>query len=97
VGVNVNREFKPITYEDILFFGKIDPREYQQSGIPGNRVRLYEGTIDTPGLLLRTNMRLLKMVQGETVTIPEPVPPSTKLLETKPVLEDIQYEVYQVR
>ena len=37
------------------------------------------------------------MVQGETVTIPEPVPPSTKLLETKPVLEDIQYEVYQVR
>jgi hypothetical protein len=97
VGVDVNREFKPITYEDILFFGNIDPREYQQSGIPGNRVRLYDGTINTPGLLLRTNMKLLKKVQGEPVTIREPMPLSARLLETKPVLEGIQYEVYQVR
>jgi hypothetical protein len=97
VGVNVNRDFKPITYEDILFFGKIDPRVYQQSGIPRNSVRLYEGIIDTPGLLLRTNMRVVKPVQGKLVPVPEIGPLGAKLLETKPVYDDIQYEVYQVR
>jgi len=97
VGVNVNKEFKPMAYAHILFFGKIDPRVYQQSGIPRNRARLYEGMIDTPGLLLRANVRVVKPVQGELVTVPEPEPLGAKLLETKPVYGDIQYEVYQVR
>ena len=97
VGVNVNRDFKPMAYAHILFFGKIDPRVYQQSGIPRNRARLYEGMIDTPGLLLRASVRLVKPVQDKLVTVPEPKPIGAKLLETKPVYGDIQYEVYQVR
>jgi hypothetical protein len=53
--------------------------------------------IDTPGLLLRASVRLVKPVQDKLVTVPEPKPIGAKLLETKPVYGDIQYEVYQVR
>ena len=42
------RFFKP-EYVYLLFFGQIDPRVYQQHGIPKDRVCLYEdGTISGP-------------------------------------------------
>jgi len=97
VDAMVDKDFKPIIYADILFFGDIDPRVYQQSGIPKNRARLYEGTIDTPGLLLRANVTLVKHVQHELVEVHEPLPRDAKLLETKPGEAGVQYEVYQVR
>jgi hypothetical protein len=58
----VNPEFKPTVYVDILFFSKINPRVYQQHGIPKDRVCLYDGTISKPGLLLTCNVRLVDPV-----------------------------------
>ena len=55
----VTPDFKPVVYEDILFFGKIDPRAYQERGIPKDRVCFYDGTISKPGLLLTCNVRLV--------------------------------------
>jgi hypothetical protein len=58
--IHVTPDFKPVVYIDILFFAKIDPRFYQQHGIPKDRVRLYDGTISRPGVLLRCNMRYVE-------------------------------------
>jgi 4-amino-4-deoxy-L-arabinose transferase-like glycosyltransferase len=95
--VKLDRDFKPAAYADILFFGKIEPQVYQRSGIPRNRVRLYEGKIDSPGLLLRTNVRLVERAQDKLVEIPDPIPAGAKLLETKPVSGVVRYEIYQVK
>ena len=59
--MHVTPDFKPVVYADILFFGKIDPRVYQQQGNPKDRVRLYDGTISQPGVLLRSNLRWIEM------------------------------------
>lgn len=94
----VDQDFKPWFYVSILFFGKIDPRIYQQIGIPKDRVCFYEGVIHRPGLLLRCNLRL------ERPPIPdqpplyilnlEPIPVGAKLLETK--LLDVPLDLTQV-
>jgi hypothetical protein len=64
--MNVSSDFNPYVYVDVLFFGKIDPRVYQQSGIPRDRVRLYDGTIAKPGRLIRCNMRWIQMPEDWT-------------------------------
>lgn len=58
--LKLSADFKPFMYVDVLFFGKIDPRYYQQHGIPKDRVCLYDGTISKPGLLLRCNLRYVE-------------------------------------
>ena len=95
--VMLDSDFKPAAYADILFFGRIDPRIYQQSGIPKHRVHLCEGKVDDPGLLLRTNVRLVKQVEGKLVEIPDSMPPGAILLETKSVTDVVRYEIYQVK
>jgi hypothetical protein len=71
----VSQEFKPTVYVDILFFGRIEPRFYQQGGIPKDRVRLYNGTISKPGVLLRCNMRWVPMPED---WVPAEVPANLK-------------------
>lgn len=97
-------------YVYILFFGKIDPRVYQQQGIPKERVRLYDGTIPRPGILLRASMRRGQLTYNFNLpgaatapqpvvleTNPEPIPPHAELLQTVPVGNLFQYEVYRVK
>jgi hypothetical protein len=96
-----DKDFKPYYYVDILFFGRIDPRVYQQGGIPRDRVRPYEGVIRSPGLFLRCNMRLeTPLIAGQPRSYSpslETIPAGAELLETKPLGGAAQYEVYRVR
>jgi len=93
-------DFKPYFYIHLLFFGRIDPLTYQHGGIPRNRVVLYDGSITTPGLLLRCTMSVIPPEAGHPLPLagatfnresptyirnPEPIPPNATLLETKPV------------
>jgi hypothetical protein len=93
----VDADFKPIIYADILFFGKIDPRIYQRSGVPRNRVRPYEGVVDNPGLVLCARVTLKQGTLGRTEEIRDPIPVGAELLETKPWYEGVQFEVYRVK
>jgi 4-amino-4-deoxy-L-arabinose transferase-like glycosyltransferase len=93
-------DFKPYFYIHLLFFGRIDPLTYQHSGIPRDRVLLYDGSITNPGLLLRCTMSIIPPTEGRTLPLAgatyipgnptyvhnqEPVPPNATLVETKPV------------
>lgn len=96
-----NQDFKPFCYADILFFGKIDPATYMRTGIPKDRVSLYEGTIQRPGLLLRCNLSLVK--PGTAGRLPdftlnnEPLPVGAKLVQTVPVTSLMEYEIFEVQ
>ncbi len=93
-------DFKPYFYIHLLFFGRIDPLTYQHEGIPRDRVRLYGGSITSPGLLLRCTMNIIPPKQDRAFPVAgatyvpgqptyvrnqEPVPPNAALVETKPV------------
>ena len=54
-----NAEFHPFQYAHLLFFGKIDPWQYQHRGLPKERIQLYNGTIKKPGLLLTARYVLI--------------------------------------
>jgi hypothetical protein len=93
----VDKDFKPIIYADILFLGRIDPRVYQQSGIPRDRVRAYGGKVDNPGLLLCAGVTLTQGIQGRPVEVHDPTPVDAKLLETKLWDEGVEFQVYRVK
>jgi hypothetical protein len=103
----VDEEFKPWFYVTILFFGKIDPRVYQQIGIPKDKVCLYEGVIHKPGLLLRCDSSLDGQPAPDRPPVyirnVEPIPPGAMLLGTRsvslmvPLGLRVQYELYRVR
>ncbi len=73
--------FSKPEYVYLLFFGQIDPRVYQQHGIPKDRVCLYDGTISRPGVLLRCTMHRVDMAYqvmpqalgGDPAEMPRPV------------------------
>jgi len=96
-----DHDFKPFLYADILFFGKIDPRIYLRSGIPANRVCVYDGVIREHGLLLRCNLRLRVPVTTENPPDfepnREPIPTGATLLATIPFDPTMRYEVYDVK
>jgi len=73
-GATVDSQLKPRFYASVLFFGNIDPRLYQQRGLPTDTVRLYDGHPSTPGLLLRSNNYYFIEPGDLLRVVPDPVP-----------------------
>ena len=97
--LEVTEDFKPYIYAHILFFGRIDPRQYQQTGIPVERVRLADGSRPAPGLLLRSNRLVAYSVdrhQYVTARNPEPVPTGATIVDSIPFNATVRYEIYRV-
>jgi hypothetical protein len=92
-------DFHPKLYAHILFYGRIDPRMYQRRGLPPELVRMYDGTNVSPGLLLRSNFRLVEPIRKPRVQWepnPEPVRAGARLLTTIPVKGPMRYEIYEI-
>jgi hypothetical protein len=80
-----------------LFYGKIDPRKYQQTGFPMDSVRLYEDGAPKPGLLLQCNYRLLPTIDPRWARNDEPLPAGSVLLTSIPFQNsDLQYEIFRM-
>jgi 4-amino-4-deoxy-L-arabinose transferase-like glycosyltransferase len=100
-GFIVNRQLKPHLYAYPLFFGKIDPRQYQASGFPTDSVRLYDGSTPKTGLLLRCNYYFLSWPEDGSQPVVarnmEPLPANAVLLSVFPCQRSIHaYEVFRV-
>lgn len=106
----VNAELKPFLYAYVLFYGKIDPRKYQQTGFPMDTVRLYDNNAPKPGLLLRCNFRLSSTTEpqrdrfaGDKFVVDlytvndEPLPAGSVLLTRIPFPDpDVQFQVFKI-
>ena len=96
-GSMVNAELKPFLYAYVLFYGKIDPRKYQQTGFPMDTVRLYDNNAARPGLLLRCNYRWLSPTVAQWTPNVEPLPAGSVLLTRIPFQDlDLQYEIFKI-
>jgi hypothetical protein len=102
-GATVNAQLKPYLYADVLFCGKIDPRQYQRTGFPMDTVQLYRGVASRPGLLLRCNY--FHVAAEETrprayaVFDDLPLPSGAKLVKANPFTErnpSLQYQVFEI-
>ena len=51
----VDEHLKPGLYVYVLFYGKVNPRDYQRTGFPTESIRLYDSNAPRRGLLLRCN------------------------------------------
>lgn len=97
LALSVDKQFHPYFYTHLLFFGKIDPRTYQQHGLPSEKVCYYEGTIHRPGLLLRADPLVIKFGnQWMTQPDPEPLPLRAKRLVVLPFTTGAHYELYRI-
>jgi hypothetical protein len=82
-GAVVGTDLKPQLYAYVLFFGRIDPPIYQRTGLPKERVRLYDGQVSKPGLLLLCNNYYLLTDHGSRLqATPDrpPMPPNARSL-----------------
>jgi 4-amino-4-deoxy-L-arabinose transferase-like glycosyltransferase len=80
----IDAKLKPFLYAYVLFYGKIDPRQFQQAGLPES-IRLYDPDEQLqPGLVLRCNFFYLPNNDPQWVPNAEPVPDGTVLLKTIP-------------
>jgi hypothetical protein len=99
-GAVINTELKPLLYAHVLFLGRIDPRIYQQTGFPTYNVRLYDGRVTEPGLLLRSKSYYIKPPNGGAgfLEAPDtmPIPPSAKLIKSIPFSGQYSFAQYQV-
>jgi hypothetical protein len=96
-GSIVNAQLKPFLYANVLFYGKIDPRKYQQTGFPMDTVQLYEYYAPKPGLLLRCNSRLTSIKPIRWARNDELLPYFSTLLARFPFPKsDIQFEVFKI-
>jgi 4-amino-4-deoxy-L-arabinose transferase-like glycosyltransferase len=109
-GSIVNAELKPFLYAYVLFYGKIDPRKYQQTGFPMDTVRLYDNNTPKPGLLLHCNFRLSSTTEqqrarfaGDEFVVDlfarndEPLPAGSVLLTRIPFPDpDVQFEIFKI-
>ena len=99
-GAGINTELKPNLYAHVLFFGKIDPRIYQRTGFPTYNVRLYDGHVREPGLLLRGNNYYFRLPNGGAgfLQVPDkmPMPPDAKLVKTIQFSGQYSFAQYQV-
>jgi hypothetical protein len=95
----VNAELKPQLYAHVLFFGKIDPRIYQRTGLPTDVVRLYDGHPTKPGLLLRSSNYYFRSADGAGYVVkPDamPIPPNARLIRTIPFSGQYSFAKYEV-
>jgi hypothetical protein len=84
-GEFVDERLKPQLYADVLFFGKIDPFTYQQTGLPTDRVRIYDGHPHQPGLLLKCDRYYFNRPDGlHAAPDPLPLPPDARLIKSIP-------------
>lgn len=98
-GELINKELKPQLYVYPLFFGKIDPRIYQRTGLPADTVRLYDGHPLKPGLLLRSSNYYFRSPDGAgLVARPNvmPIPPNARLIKSIPFSGQYSFAEYQV-
>jgi hypothetical protein len=96
-GSIVDAQLKPFLYANVLFYGKIDPRKYQQTGFPMDTVQLYENYAPKPGLLLRCNSRLTSINPYRWARNDELLPYFSTLLARFPFPNsDIQFEVFKI-
>ena len=98
-GELINKELKPQLYVYPLFFGKIDPRIYQRTGLPADTVRLYDGHPLKPGLLLRSSNYYFRSPDGAgLVARPDvmPIPPNARLIKSIPFSGQYSFAEYQV-
>jgi hypothetical protein len=84
----------------VLFFGKIDPRIYQRTGFPTHNVRLYDGNVPEPGLLLRSSNYYFRPPNGGAgfLEAPDnmPIPSNAKLIKSIPFSGQYSFAQYQV-
>ncbi|MGA2138953.1 MAG: glycosyltransferase family 39 protein [Verrucomicrobiia bacterium] len=96
-GSIVNAKLKPFLYSYVLFYGKIDPRKYQQTGFPMDTVQLYKNDAPKPGLLLRCNLRLVSTIGPQWALNVEPLPAGSVPLTRIPFPTlDFQYEIFKI-
>ena len=96
-GSIVNRKLKPFLYAYVLFYGRIDPHKYQQTGFPMDTVQLYDGPAPKAGLLLRCNYYFLPQNNPQWVLNAEPLPAGNVLLISIPYgKSDTQFEVWRI-
>jgi hypothetical protein len=97
----VDANLKPFLYAYVLFYGKIDPRTYQQTGFP-DTVRLYEGNTPKPGLLLQSDYFLFDQPNGAppyAVPDDEPLPPQARLVKSVQFTDPnpfIHYRIFEI-
>ena len=95
----VDSSFKPSWYVYFLFYGKIAPETYQKTGIP-EYIRVYDGKISNPGILIRMNSRISVDNAGNPIAVlnNEPVPEKSKLIRRIPLSSgsDRFFEIYRV-
>jgi hypothetical protein len=99
IGHALDREFKPLLYAHLAFYGAIEPRLYQRAGFPPERIRYYDGSVTNPGLLLRCNAVLGRLPSDDRIVLvanPEAVPPASRLVHTVPAGGPMSYEIYAV-
>jgi hypothetical protein len=86
---NVNVEFKPFWYSKLLFFGRVAPSKYQNNGFPKERISLYEGQSANPGILIRSNISRVKVLDGNVCLMlnNEPIPDNALLIKKIPIVE----------
>ncbi len=92
-------ELKPFYYAYFLFYGRINPRSYQQGGLSNTVIQPYLGQIHQPGLFLRCNFTPLLQEGAHFLAVPnpQPVPDSAKLLAVFPDNGPLEYQVYKVK
>ena len=99
-GAIVKTDLKPRLYAFVLFFGKIDPRIYQRTGLPTDTVRLYDGHAAGPGLLLRCNNYYIRRPDKASEVLVGsdnlPMPPVAKLIKSIPFSGPYSFAKYQV-
>ncbi len=96
-GEDIDRDLKPQLYVYVLFFGKIDPRIYQRTGLPTDTVRIYDGHAPKPGLLLGSNNYYSRHPDG-VFAVPDamPIPPHASLVKTIPFSGQYSFAKYQI-
>jgi hypothetical protein len=100
---DLNMQLKPFYYVYPLFYGKVDPREYQRGGFPTDSIRLYEDSATRPGLIVLCNYIYVWQQTGPPRVFMnnEPLPPNASLDAVIPAQSSkmkikLQYEIYRV-
>jgi hypothetical protein len=99
IGHPLDRNFKPLLYAHLAFYGKVDPRLYQRDGLASGRIRYYDGPITSSGLLLRCNAVLGRLPNENRIVLvanPEPLPPEARLVHTIPAGGAMHCEIYEL-
>ena len=89
----VDSTFKPVWYSHFLFYGRVNPSEYQRHGLPGNIVP-YCGRLSSPGYFIRSGT----LIDNTGAVYPnfERIPHGAAYLMRIPCSINTYYEIYRI-